>query len=57
MNVGGKSNNNLQSRINAIVNDKIAWTVNNMKPNMFTFIKKRLKKIPQYFKAIMYKMK
>jgi len=56
MNVGGKSNKNLKSRINAIIDNKTAWAVNNKKTNIFTFLKKRLRKIPQYFRAIMYKM-
>jgi len=55
MNTGGKSNKDLQSRMDAIINDKMAWTVNNIKPNMFTFLIKRLRKIPQYFGVIFYK--
>ena len=55
MNVGGKSNKNFQSRIDAIVNDKIAWTVNNVRPNIYTLLVKRFRKTPQYFRAIFYK--
>jgi glycosyltransferase involved in cell wall biosynthesis len=51
MSVGGKSNKNIRSRINAVINDRIAWTVNNIKPGMFTLIVKRLRKIPQYVTA------
>ena len=55
MAVGGKSNNGLQARINAIYDNKTAWKVNNIKPYIFTFFLKRLNKIPQYFKAIYFK--
>ena len=57
MNVGGISNKNIKSRINAVVNDRIAWTVNNIKPGIFTLFNKRLRKIPQYFMAILYSYK
>jgi len=55
MNVGGKSNRNLNSRINAIVDNKIAWNVNNIKPHFYTIVLKRLRKIPQYIKAMFLK--
>jgi len=57
MNIGGKSNKNIQSRIDALINDKIAWTINKIKPNIFTLFIKKLRKIPQYFKALFYIMK
>jgi glycosyltransferase involved in cell wall biosynthesis len=55
MNVGGKSNKDLQSRIDAVINDRIAWNVNNIKPNVFTLFNKRLRKMPQYVMAIFYR--
>jgi glycosyltransferase involved in cell wall biosynthesis len=51
MNVGGKSNSSLKARFDAISNDRIAWKVNNMNPYFFTLFLKRLRKIPQFFKA------
>jgi len=57
MNIGGRSNKNIKSRINAIVNDRIAWTVNKIKPYMFTLIIKRFRKIPQYLSAKFIKYK
>ena len=55
MNAGGKSNENLNSRIDAIIKDKIAWRMNNIKPYFYTLLFKKLRKIPQYFKAMFYK--
>ena len=55
MNTGGKSNKNIKSRMDAIIDNKIAWTVNKIKPNIFTLFLKRFRKIPQYFKAMFYK--
>ena len=57
MTAGGKSNSGLQSRINAITDNKIAWKVNNATPYIFTLFLKRLSKIPQFFKAFFYKEK
>jgi glycosyltransferase involved in cell wall biosynthesis len=57
MNVGGKSNKNFQSRIDAVIDNKKAWYVNNIKPSMFTFYCKRFRKIPQYLTAIFYRYK
>jgi len=57
MNIGGKSNKGLQSRINAVKNDRIAWSVNNIKPNMFTLFNKKFRKLPQYLTAIFYHYK
>jgi glycosyltransferase len=56
MNTGGKSNGNLKARFDAINNDRIAWRVNNINPFFFTLFLKRLKKIPQYFKAKLYQV-
>jgi glycosyltransferase involved in cell wall biosynthesis len=51
MGVGGVSNNSFFSRINAHNNDKKGWAVNNLTPYFFTFILKKILKIPQYFQA------
>jgi len=56
MNVGGKSNKNLNSRIDAIFDNKIAWNVNNIRPHFYTLIFKRLRKMPQYINAIFLKI-
>jgi len=57
MNVGGISNKNIHSRIDAIKDNKIAWTINKVKPSIVTLFIKRLRKIPQYFMAKFYKNK
>jgi glycosyltransferase involved in cell wall biosynthesis len=54
MSAGGKSNNGIQSRINSIVNDKIAWRVNTLTLLFFTLFLKRVRKLPQFFMAYFY---
>ncbi|MGZ4078662.1 MAG: glycosyltransferase, partial [Bacteroidia bacterium] len=49
MRVGGKSNVTIMNRIKANREDKKAWLINNLKPGMFTFIRKPLSKINQFF--------
>jgi glycosyltransferase involved in cell wall biosynthesis len=56
MNAGGKSNSSLKVRFDAIGNDRIAWKVNNIHPYFFTLFLKRLRKIPQFFKAKFYQI-
>jgi hypothetical protein len=56
MNVRGRSNNSLKARFDAISNDGIAWKVNNINPYFFTLFLKRLRKIPQFFKAKFYQL-
>jgi glycosyltransferase involved in cell wall biosynthesis len=56
MSVGGESNGSLKARFGAISNDRIAWKVNNIHPYFFTLFLKRLRKIPQFFKAKFYKI-
>jgi len=56
MTAGGKSNNGFYSRIKGILDDKIAWEVNNIKPYIFTLLLKRLYKIPQFFQAKFYRL-
>ncbi|MBI3502057.1 MAG: glycosyltransferase [Bacteroidetes bacterium] len=48
MRTGGISNVNLKSRIKANREDKLAWTINNLKPNSFTLILKPLSKLRQF---------
>ncbi len=50
MRVGGKSNVSLMNRIKANREDKKAWMLNDLKPQLFTFIKKPLSKLSQFFK-------
>lgn len=51
MEAGGASNHGLQSRIIGINNDRIAWEKNNIKPERFTILFKKLRKIPQFLGA------
>jgi glycosyltransferase involved in cell wall biosynthesis len=50
MRVGGKSNVSFMNRIKANREDKKAWLMNDLKPGMFTFIRKPLSKLGQFFK-------
>lgn len=50
MRVGGKSNVTLANRIKANREDKRAWILNDLKPGVFTFIRKPLSKLSQFFK-------
>ncbi|HLC83471.1 MAG TPA: glycosyltransferase family 2 protein [Bacteroidia bacterium] len=50
MRVGGKSNVSLMNRIKANREDKKAWEINGLSPSMFTFIRKPLSKLGQFFK-------
>lgn len=49
MRVGGKSNISVQSRINANLEDRMAWKLNDLKPYFFTLYLKPLRKIFQFF--------
>lgn len=49
MRVGGKSNISLMNRIKANREDKKAWEMNGLSPSMFTFIRKPLSKLGQFF--------
>ncbi len=49
MRVGGKSNVSLMNRIKANREDKKAWEMNGLSPSMFTFIRKPLSKLGQFF--------
>lgn len=50
---GGVSNGSLKGRINANLNDKNAWKVNNLGFYFFTIPLKPIRKLPQYFYAIL----
>lgn len=50
MRVGGKSNVSIINRIKANREDKKAWEINGLTPELFTFIKKPLSKLGQFFK-------
>lgn len=49
MRMGGISNKGIKSRITAWKEDKRAWEINGMKPKWNTFLKKKFRKIFQYF--------
>ena len=48
MRVGGISNNSLKNRIKANRDDKMAWGINDLRPSMFTFLFKPLRKLLQF---------
>jgi len=50
MRVGGQSNVTLKNRLKANKEDQKAWEVNGIKPGKFTFIRKPLSKLGQFFK-------
>ncbi|MBK7128397.1 MAG: glycosyltransferase [Crocinitomicaceae bacterium] len=50
MRAGGKSNASIKNRIKANREDKLAWKLNDLKPELFTFIRKPISKLTQFFK-------
>ena len=50
MRMGGQSNVTLKNRLKANKEDRNAWQVNGLKPGKFTFIRKPLSKLGQFFK-------
>ncbi len=48
MRVGGKSNITIKSRLNANMEDRKAWEINNLKPYFFTLFLKPLRKVLQF---------
>lgn len=50
MRLGGKSNKNIQNRVNANLEDRRAWEVNGLKPRFYTLYFKPLRKIIQFFR-------
>jgi glycosyltransferase involved in cell wall biosynthesis len=51
MSAGGASNNGLQTRIKSSYYDAYAWKVNGLTPVWYTFLCKKLIKIPQFIHA------
>ena len=51
MRVGGKSNASVQNRIQANLEDRKAWQINNIKPRFYTLYLKPLRKIFQFFSS------
>jgi glycosyltransferase involved in cell wall biosynthesis len=49
MQMGGSSNKDFHARLNGFKNDKTAWSLNDIKPWIFTVFLKRIRKLPQYF--------
>lgn len=49
MRIGGKSNISIMNRIKANREDKKAWLLNDLRPGVFTFIRKPLSKLNQFF--------
>jgi len=50
MKMGGQSNVSLRNRLRANNEDRLAWKLNELKPERLTFIKKPLGKISQFFR-------
>jgi len=50
MRAGGESNASFKNRLRANKEDRMAWKMNSLKPSPFTFIRKPLSKISQFFK-------
>lgn len=50
MRVGGESNASIKNRIRANREDREAWRMNNLKPKVFTLLRKPLSKIFQFIK-------
>jgi hypothetical protein len=50
MRIGGTSNINLASRLNANKEDRLAWEINEIKPFFFTLYLKPLRKLMQYLR-------
>ena len=50
MRVGGQSNVTLLNRLKANKEDKLAWSINDLKPGPLTLIMKPVRKISQFFK-------
>lgn len=49
MRMGGISNTSFFVKLKANMEDKMAWKINNLKPGLFTTLRKPLKKLFQYF--------
>jgi hypothetical protein len=51
MQAGGRSNNGLQSRIDAIHDNKYAWQKNGLNPGFLTISLKKIRKLSQFLLA------
>ena len=49
MRAGGTSNASFRNRLNANREDRLAWTMNGLKPGWLTLIKKPLSKLGQFW--------
>jgi glycosyltransferase len=49
MRMGGLSNHSFFVKLKSNIEDKMAWKINDLKPGMFTTLRKPLKKLFQYF--------
>jgi glycosyltransferase len=50
MRAGGVSNGSIRNRVNANMEDRKAWRINDIKPYFFTMYLKPLRKVTQFFK-------
>jgi hypothetical protein len=50
MRTGGVSNASFTNRLKANREDKMAWEMNQLKPDLLTFIRKPLSKVTQFFR-------
>lgn len=57
MAAGGTSGNGIHSRVQGMIDNKIAWKVNGLKPPFYTIYWKKIRKIPQFIKAKFLKIK
>jgi glycosyltransferase len=48
MRTGGQSNVSIRNRIRANLEDRMAWRVNGLSPDLFTFLRKPLSKLKQF---------
>ncbi len=56
MEAGGTSDNGINSRVQGVIDNKIAWKVNDMNPPFYTVYWKKIRKIPQFIFAKFVKM-
>lgn len=56
MSAGGTSDNGIKSRVQGVIDNKIAWKVNGMTPPFYTVYWKKIRKIPQFILAMFVKM-
>ena len=56
MAAGGTSDNGINSRLQGVIDNKIAWKVNDMHPPFYAVYWKKIRKIPQFIIAKFVKM-